>query len=91
MALKAPLSTSAFELERPFAGKELKTWLSAEADEEEAASCDAALDLISDVGTELGDVMYDVDKRVSCGWVAMAWPSGRRNVMAGAVCVKTVG
>lgn len=90
MALKAPLSTSAFELERPFAGKELKTWLSAEADEI-AASCDAALDLISDVGTGLRDVMYDVDKRVSCGWVAMAWPSGRRNVMAGAVCVKTVG
>ena len=90
MALDTSLSTSAFELERPFAGKELNTWLSAGSDDEAAALGDAALDLVSEVGIGLREVMYDVDKRVSCGCVAMACPSGRRNVMAGAVCVKTV-
>ena len=46
---------------------------------------------VSEVGTDLREVMYDVDKRVAGGCVAIACPSGRRNVMAGAVCVKTVG
>lgn len=50
-----------------------------------------ALDRISDVKTGAGEVMYEVDNRTSGVWVAIAWPSGRRNVMAGAVCVKTVG
>lgn len=67
VALDASLSTSGFELERPFAGKELNTWLSAGADDEGAALGDAALDLVSMVGTALREVMYEVDKRVSCG------------------------
>lgn len=67
MALDTSLSTSALELERPFAGKELSTWLSAGAGDEAAALGDAALDRVSEVGTGLREVMYDVDKRVSCG------------------------
>lgn len=35
--------------------------------------------------------MYEVDRRISAVCVAMACPSGRRKVTAGAVCVKTVG
>jgi hypothetical protein len=49
------------------AGKELNIWLSAGPDDEPAALGDAALDLLSEVGTGLREVMYDVDKRVSCG------------------------
>jgi len=67
VALDTSLSTSAFELERPFAGKELNTWLSAGANDEVAALGDAALDMVSEVGTGFREVIYDVDKRVSCG------------------------
>jgi hypothetical protein len=67
VALDASLSPSAFELERPFAGNELSTWLSAGADDEAAALGDAALESASEVGSGLREVMYDVDKRVSCG------------------------
>lgn len=67
VALDASLSTSAFELERPFAGKELNAWLSAGSDDEAAALSEAALDRVSEVGTGLREVMYDVDKTVSCG------------------------
>lgn len=65
MALGASLSASACELNSPFTGKELKTRLSTGPDDE-AASGDAALGLVSEVGIGLGAVMYDVDKRVSC-------------------------
>jgi hypothetical protein len=67
VALDVSLSISGFELERPFAGKELNTWLSAGSDDEVTALGDAALDMVSEVGTGLREVMYDVDKRVSCG------------------------
>lgn len=50
-----------------------------------------ALDLVSEVGTRAGAVIYEVDRTTSGVCVAIAWPSGRRNVTAGAVCVKTVG
>ena len=91
LALSASLSTFAFELDRPFAGKELSTWLSAGIGDEVATSADVTPDRVSDVGTGAGEVMYEVDKRTSGVCVAMACPSGRRNVTAGAVCVKTVG
>lgn len=67
LALNTSLSTFAFELERPFAGEELNTWLSTGADNEAATSDDAVLDWVSEVGIGLRDVIYDVDKRVSCG------------------------
>lgn len=38
-----------------------------------------------------GAVMYEVDRTTSGICVAIAWPSGRRNVIAGAVWVNTVG
>lgn len=65
VALSASLSISMFELDRPFAGKELSAWLSAGFDDEAAASDDAALSLVSKVGMGAADVMYEVDKTVS--------------------------
>lgn len=91
MAPDASLSTSAFELDKPLAGKELRICVSLEASEEAATFAVVALGCALDVGAGTGEVIYDVDRRTSGSWVAIACPSGRRKVTAGAVCVKTVG
>jgi len=91
VALCASLSTSACELDRPFAGNEFSAWLSAGVDGEAATSSEIALDCISTVGRDVGEVMYEVDRRTSGVCVAMVCPSGRRNVTPGAIWVKTVG
>lgn len=65
MALCASLSTSACELDEPFAGKEFSAWLPEGVGDAEATFSEVALDRVSDVGTGAGEVMYEVDKRTS--------------------------
>lgn len=57
VALSASLSAPALELERPFAGKELRVSLSRGSDEA------ATFAEVSDVGTGAAEVMYEVDRK----------------------------
>lgn len=57
MALCASLSTSACELDRPFAGNEFSARLSVGIDIEAATSSEIALDCVSAVGRGVGEVM----------------------------------
>lgn len=65
MAPCASLSTSAFVLDDLSAGTDSSAWLSVEIVDEGAISTDAALDSASEVGTDAGEVMYEVERRVS--------------------------
>ncbi len=65
MAPCASLSTSAFVLDDLSAGTDSSAWLSVEIVDEGAISTDAALDSASEVNTDAGEVMYEVERRVS--------------------------
>lgn len=58
VALSASLSAPALELERPFAGRELRVSLSARDSDEAATFAE-----VSDVGTGAAEVMYEVDRK----------------------------
>lgn len=57
MALNASLSTSGFELDRPFAGNELKAWLSVDTEDGDATTDGVRLESVPEVAANAGDVM----------------------------------
>lgn len=65
MALCASLSASAWELDRPFAGKELNAELFAGRAEGTTSSVELTLDCAFTVEIDPGEVMYEVDNSTS--------------------------